>query len=234
MLRASIAERARTPAVRARAGARDRGCDRGLTVRAGNLVLIFTFNSVNDRAMASLLRVFVLLAILLAPGAADAYVHFTRDQIVASYFPEADRVESVWFQPSDAQRAELKKTLGYNLPKAKYEILVGRKGDATLGYAVVDEQIGQHEPITFAVLVDAAAKVRRVEVMVYREAYGDGVRAASFRDQFTGLDATSPMRVGKEIRIVSGATISSRSIATGTRRASALVEAWLSQAVAAG
>lgn len=184
--------------------------------------------------MASLLRALVLLVALLAPGAADAYVYFTKEQLVASYFPGADRVESVWFEPSESQRADLKKTLGYALPKPRYEILVGRKGGETLGYAVVDEQVGQHEPITFAVLVDAEAKVRRVEVMVYREAYGDGVRAAAFRDQFAGLDASSPMRVGKEIRIVSGATVSSRSVATGTRRASALVEAWLSQALASG
>lgn len=168
-----------------------------------------------------------LLCTTLWASPAHAYVYFTRDQLVAAYFPDVDTVESVSFTPDAAQRAALKERLGYNLPKPTYEILVGRRGGSVTGYAIVDEQVGQHEPITFAVLLDAQARVRRIEVMVYREAYGDGVRAASFRDQFTGLGADATMRVGKEIRIVSGATISSRAIATGTRRACALLEAWL-------
>jgi hypothetical protein len=37
------------------------------------------------------------------------------------------------------------------------------------------------------------------------------------------------MRPGKDIRIVSGATVSTRSLSVGTRRAVAIVHAWLSR-----
>lgn len=177
--------------------------------------------------MAPLLRTLALVLVLAVPQVAQAYVYLTRDQLVATWFADADRVETAIFEPSAAQRAALKQVLGYAPPKPRYEILVGRRGDAVTGYAVVDDQLGQHEPITFGVWLDPAAKVRGVEILVYREAYGEGVRAPAFRGQFVGLDARAPMKVGKDVRIVSGATISSRSLAVGTRRACALVEAWL-------
>lgn len=185
--------------------------------------------------MAPLLRTLALVLVLAVPRVAEAYVYYTRDQLVATWFADAERVDSAFFEPTADQRAALGQVLGYAPPKPRYEILVGRRGDTVTGYAVLDEQLGQHEPITFGVWLDPAAKVRGVEILVYREAYGDGVRGDAFRRQFVGLDARAPMKVGKDIRIVSGATISSRSVAVGTRRACALVEAWLaSQPAVAG
>jgi hypothetical protein len=153
-------------------------------------------------------------------------VYFTPEALLASFFPTAEHIEPVAFTPDDATRAALKARLGYELPKETYTVQVGHLGDAALGYGLVDEQVGLHEPITFGVLVGPEGTVSRVEVMVYREAYGDGVRGPAFRRQFTGLTSASPMRAGKEIQIVSGATISSRSLSVGVRRAVAIVEAW--------
>lgn len=187
------------------------------------------------RALPSVLRALLLLLALVVPRLAHAYVYFTPEQLLGTWFAGAETVETVIFTPSEADRGALKAQLGYALPKAAYEVRVGRKGGQVTGYAILDEQRGQHEPISFAVLLDASARVRAVEVLVYREQYGDGVRAEAFRKQFVGLDAAAPMKVGKDIQIVSGATISSRAIAVGTRRASALVTTWLSaQSVAAG
>ncbi len=167
-----------------------------------------------------------MVAAMLVSRTASAYVYFTPEALVASFFPQGT-VEVVTYEPDAAVRAQLKNTLGYELPKPAYTIRVGKLDGAVTGYAVLDEQLGQHEPIDFGVLLDASAKVKRVEVMVYREPYGDGVRGEAFRKQFLGLGPGAPMRPGKEIRVVSGATISTRSIATGVKRAVALVAAYL-------
>lgn len=179
------------------------------------------------RMLAPLVGAVALFGALVASRPALAYVYFTPDALMASFFPAATAVETVTFTPDAAARAQLKAALGYELPRPGYTVRVGKGADGVLGYAVLDQQVGQHEPIDFGVLLDAAAKVQRVEVLVYREAYGDGVRGEAFRKQFVGMGPLSAMRPGKEIRVVSGATISTRSIAVGVKRATALVAAYL-------
>jgi hypothetical protein len=180
--------------------------------------------------MKLLLKLTTALLLLAIARPAAAYVFFTPDALLASFFPSADHVDAVVFTPDAAARGAFKARVGYDLPKPSYTIQVGHAGAATLGYAIVDDQLGQHEPITFGVLVGPDGKVGRIEVLVYREAYGDGVRSPAFRKQFTGLTAASPMRAGKEIQIVSGATSSSRALSVGVRRATAIVETWLASA----
>jgi Na+-translocating ferredoxin:NAD+ oxidoreductase subunit G len=157
------------------------------------------------------------------------YTLLTREALISSYFPAVERVESVPFAPSPDVAAGIAATLGAPLPAVSYEILIGWSGGKPVSYAIIDEQLGQHEPITYAVLFDPAGKVQRVEIMVYREAYGDGVRAEPFRRQFVGRDAASPMRAGREIQFVSGSTISSRALTTGIRRDTVLIQAFLNQ-----
>lgn len=172
-----------------------------------------------------------LLLWLLHQPPALGYTLLTREAMISAYFPGAERVESVRFVPSPGVAASLAAELGAPLPQAGYEILVGWSGGAPAGYAIIDEQLGQHEPITYAVLFDPAGRVQRVEIMVYREPYGDGVRSEGFRRQFVGRDAASPMRAGREIQFVSGSTISSRALAAGVRRDALLIRAYLQQAM---
>ena len=127
---------------------------------------------------------------------------------------------------------KLKARLGY-VPRSpdgsgSFPVWVGTKGGAILGYAVIDDEKGMHEPITFAVLVGPDGIVNRQEVLVYRESEGDGITRKAFRRQFVGKTVKSPLRPGADVVIVSGATISSNSMAVGVRRALAIVtEAFL-------
>jgi len=92
------------------------------------------------------------------------------------------------------------------------------------GYAFIDDEIGQHEPITFAVRLSAAGVVDRQEVLVYREAFGDEIRDPRFRKQFVGKRPSDACRLGVDIDAVSGATISSESMARGVKRALVLFD----------
>ena len=160
---------------------------------------------------------------LVTVNPAHAYVWFTQDALLSSFFHDS-AVVSVDWSPSPAQAAAFKAAVGYAPPLKHYIWHLPAAPGA--GFALIDDQLGQHEPITFGVRLSSDCAVERVEVMVYREAYGEGVRAPAFRDQFTGKKAADAMRAGKEIQIVSGATVSSRSLAIGVRRAAALCEVW--------
>ncbi|MBZ0252904.1 MAG: FAD:protein FMN transferase, partial [Candidatus Methylomirabilis sp.] len=69
-----------------------------------------------------------------------------------------------------------------------------------------------HQPITYMIAFSPDHAVRAIEVLVYRESYGYEVRRESFRRQFYGTGPEEPIRLNAEIRNITGATISCRSI----------------------
>jgi Na+-translocating ferredoxin:NAD+ oxidoreductase RnfG subunit len=100
------------------------------------------------------------------------------------------------------------------------------KGGALLGFAEVRNVIGKELPITFLVAVDPSATLRDVDILVYREPQGGEVAYDAWRKQFRGKTAADPLQVGKDIRNISGATISSHSVTLGVRQALAQLSAW--------
>lgn len=167
-----------------------------------------------------------LAAAILAFGtvsparAEDTY--FTPKTLLADFFKSSERVTFVKLDTA-AAKAELSALLGYVPPKASYAVFVARTGDKIDGYAVIDEELGQHLPITFGVKISPAGTLERMEVLVYREAYGAEIREARFRDQLTGKTIEDKLRLGDDVVAISGATISSKSMTLGVRRALALV-----------
>src|SRR6058998_4448760 len=81
-------------------------------------------------------------------------------------------------------------------------------GDSLLGFAQVGNVIGKDQPITFLVAVGPDDRLTDVDILVYREPYGGEVAYEPWRRQFRGKSAGDSLRVGKEIRSISGATIS--------------------------
>lgn len=86
------------------------------------------------------------------------------------------------------------------------------------GWFLVDEVIGKHEFIPIAVAIDRSGAVRGIEILEYRESYGDGVRDAGWRAQFTGKRHGAALSLGGDIRNISGATLSSRHVTDGVKR----------------
>ena len=100
------------------------------------------------------------------------------------------------------------------------------KAGALLGFAQVRNVKGKDQPITFLVAIDSANPLKDIDVLVYREPYGGEVAYEPWRKQFRGKTSTAPLEVGKDIRNVSGATISSHSVTLGVRKTLADLTAW--------
>ena len=148
----------------------------------------------------------------------------TPQALLSQQFHSSERVTYRKVRFDAPQRKELETKLGRPLPKPEYTFFVATTHDAPEGYALFDEQIGQHEPISFATFFDTHGQVTRVEILAYREPYGDGVRAERFRKQFLGRGAKSSFRLGSDIDAIAGATISSRSLCVGVARATAMLD----------
>ncbi|MFL5402267.1 MAG: FMN-binding protein [Gemmatimonadales bacterium] len=100
------------------------------------------------------------------------------------------------------------------------------KAGTLLGFARVRNVKGKEQPITFLVAIDPADALRDVDILVYREPQGGEVAYEPWRKQFRGKTAAAPLQVGKDIRNISGATISSNSVTLAVRQTLAELTAW--------
>jgi H+/Na+-translocating ferredoxin:NAD+ oxidoreductase subunit G len=165
------------------------------------------------------------LSLMVVSGEARAQtVYFSTRDLLADFFKKSETVTYQIVSVGAGDRERLEKKLGYALPKSKYTFFVARTGGRVDGYAIIDEEQGEHLPITFAVKLSPDGKVERQEIVAYREPRGDEVRDERFRKQFVGKSAADPVAAGLDIAAVSGATISSRAMAVGVKRALVLFD----------
>lgn len=83
-----------------------------------------------------------------------------------------------------------------------------RRAGQVIGFAQVRDVMGKEAPITCLVATDSALVLRDIDVLVYREAYGGEVAYEPWRRQFRGRSPADTLVVGRNIRGISGATIS--------------------------
>jgi hypothetical protein len=146
-------------------------------------------------------------------------VYFTEEQALADVFAKADSLWQEPWTPTPGQRQAVEAELGWQLAEESFVFHRARRGDRDLGRAVILEEKGRFKPITFMVHVRPDGEVGRVLVMVYRESRGDGVRRQRFLKQFVGRDVDDPLRLNRDVVNVTGATLSSRAMAAGVRKA---------------
>ena len=95
-----------------------------------------------------------------------------------------------------------------------------------IGYAQVRDVKGKDQPITCLVATDTALVLKDVDVLVYRETYGGEVAYEPWRRQFRGRGPTDTLVVGKNIRGISGATISVNAVTSLVRSTLADLARW--------
>jgi hypothetical protein len=153
------------------------------------------------------------LAMLTAPSAVYATTYMTAEQAQAQMFP-GEMLRPDFRKLTDAQVSAIRKASGE--PPLGKELKVWRASGG--GWFIVDQVVGKHEFITFALALDAAGAVKSTEILVYREAYGGQVRNPRWLAQFKGKHAGDSLKLGKDVKNISGATLSSKHITDGVRR----------------
>jgi Na+-translocating ferredoxin:NAD+ oxidoreductase RnfG subunit len=93
-----------------------------------------------------------------------------------------------------------------------------RATDQLQGWLIVDQVLGKSELITYALALDAGGAVISVEVLDYRESHGGEIRLPAWRRQFVGKAAKDTSELTREIRNISGATLSCRHLTEGVQR----------------
>lgn len=98
------------------------------------------------------------------------------------------------------------------------------KSQKSLGYFFVDKVYGKHELITYSVGINNDGTVRHIEILEYKETYGWQIDNEKWREQFVGKNINSSLELNKDIKNISGATLSCKHITEGVKRMLALYE----------
>ncbi len=151
-------------------------------------------------------------------------VFFTQEQAVLEIFPQSDRIENVELALSNSALEAIENELGYALDHNQLQLIKIFKNDSLIGYGVILNELGKHKPITFFTGISVNFKIKDVVVMVYREKIGSDVRKKRFLKQFINKSADDHITIDDDIHGISGATISSWSIASGVRKALHLIQ----------
>ena len=132
-------------------------------------------------------------------------------------FPQADEFREVVLALSPEQRAQVAALAGPQPPHRSIRAFRVRQGGALAGHVFVDEVIGKEDFITYAVALDAAGRVRGLEVLAYRESHGGEIRSAAWRHQFEGRQGLTQLQVATDIKNIAGATLSCAHVTQGVR-----------------
>jgi hypothetical protein len=152
-------------------------------------------------------------AILVTASAARATVFLTAAQAQALMFP-GETLQPSFRKLTAEQKAAIRRDSGESPLSDELKVWRSRNG----GWFIIDEVVGKHEYITYAVSLDATGGVKDIEVLDYRETYGYEIREPAWRAQFTGKHHGAKLKLGDDIHNISGATLSCKHITDGVRR----------------
>jgi Na+-translocating ferredoxin:NAD+ oxidoreductase RnfG subunit len=163
-------------------------------------------------------------AVVVLGGPAFATVYLTLEQAQSLLFPGAT------FQPlaitlTEEQVKAIEHASGAHVLDKQLKVWRVSTG----GWFIADEVVGKHEFIPFALGLDEEGAVKGVEILEYREAYGGQIRDPNWLQQFLGKQPGAKLRLDKDIRNISGATLSCKHVTDGVARLLATYEIVLRQ-----
>lgn len=150
-------------------------------------------------------------------------IYFTEEEAAKVMFPESEKIRKETLPLTPEQKTLVEQTIGWKFPETSFDVYIGEtKGDID-GYAIVQNTIGKHRPITYMVAVDSEGEVINFEVLVYREGRGNEIARKRFNYQYEGKTVGDPVGINRDIINITGATMSVRSASAGVKRVLVLV-----------
>ena len=153
------------------------------------------------------------LAILTTPIFAQAKIYVSTEQAQQILFPKKT-LSKVPIIISDDLQEKLRSASSIRHPFKGDRIWKTADG----GWFIVDEVVGKHEMITYAVALNSKGSVLGIEILEYVESYGYEVAEAQWRQQFVGKSAQDTIKLNQDIQNIGGATLSCKHLTDGVKR----------------
>ncbi len=155
-------------------------------------------------------------ALLLGPVVAVnsiAAVYMSDEQSVTSIFKDSKFTRNT-FQLTDEEKKLVEETSGDKVRTPQFVLWTNTSKDCVF----VDQVLGKHEFITYAVGVTQEGRVKGVEILEYRESYGHQIKNETWRKQFQSKSKDEPFKLDDDIKNISGATLSASHVTSGVKR----------------
>jgi Na+-translocating ferredoxin:NAD+ oxidoreductase RnfG subunit len=159
------------------------------------------------------------LAMMSTPIIAHAKIYVSAEQAQKILFPNKVLVKSPIIITDELQ-GKMRSASSIRHPFQGERIWKTSDG----GWLVIDEVVGKHEMITYAVALHPNGSVSGIEILEYVESYGYEVAEPQWRKQFIGKTANDPIKLNQDIQNIGGATLSCKHITDGVKRITVLYD----------
>ncbi|MCP5060277.1 MAG: FMN-binding protein [bacterium] len=158
------------------------------------------------------------------PAAAEVFA--SKQEALATAFPQADRVEHRSEVLDDAQAEQIEQLARSALESRLVTLYTAWKDDRVEGYAFIDVHTVRTQPEAFLVVLSPEGQVRSVRMLAFYE-------PPEYRPPNRWLEQFKARRVawlradraaGGEIHGIAGSTLSSRAVTGGVRRSLAFYQ----------
>jgi Na+-translocating ferredoxin:NAD+ oxidoreductase RnfG subunit len=153
------------------------------------------------------------LAMVSTPIIAQAKIYESAEQVQKILFPNKQLTKVPILITDDLQeKMRLASSIRYPFQGDR----IWKAGDGS--WLIIDEVVGKHEMITYAVGIAPNGSVLGIEILEYVESYGYEVTEAHWRQQFTGKTVKDPIKLNQDIQNIGGATLSCKHLTDGVKR----------------
>ncbi len=162
------------------------------------------------------------LAMVSTPIIAQAKIYVSAEQAQKILFPNKQLIKAPVIITDDLQeRMRMASSIRYPFRGDR----IWKTADG--GYLIIDEVVGKHEMITYAVGITPNGSILGIEILEYVESYGYEVAEAQWRQQFAGKTVKDPIKLNQDIQNIGGATLSCKHLTDGVKRVLTLYDAVL-------
>ena len=162
----------------------------------------------------------VVAALLLMVAAGPSFAQITREEALASVYPDADvRAEQVFLTP--AQQKQVLMLADSEAPSALVARYVATRDGKLVGRAYVDTHTVRTKRESLLISLDADGRVKRVDVTAFLEPSEYRASNAWLR-QYQDRTLTDDVALNRAIRPIAGATLTARAANAAVRRVLAI------------
>jgi Na+-translocating ferredoxin:NAD+ oxidoreductase RnfG subunit len=159
------------------------------------------------------------MAMISAPIIAQAKIYASAEQAQKILLPNKPLTKNPIIITDDLQE-KMRSASSIRYPFKGERIWKATDGS----WLIVDEVIGKHEMVTYAVALSPNGSILGIEIMEYVESYGYEVAEPDWRKQFVGKTVNDPIKLNQDIQNIGGATLSCKHITDGVKRITVLYD----------
>lgn len=165
----------------------------------------------------------ILLLALLLPTAGVAQQSLTQAEALALAFPGATKIERRTAFLDEARLAQAQRLAGggIKISRPVQTYYVGMSGSRPMGVAYFDAHRVRTMPEVVMIVVSPRSEVERIEILSFAEP-PEYKAPQGWLGQFGGKGLTPDLALRRQIRNISGATLTSRAVTEAVRRTLAL------------